>query len=169
MNSEPVNILLLSDTHSYLNDAILKHCAAADEIWHAGDIGSVQVADTLEDLKPFRAVYGNIDGQEIRRRYPEHLFFNCEGVKVLMIHIGGYPGKYPEKVKNLIRTHQPDLFICGHSHILKVIRDQQFNKMLCVNPGAAGKQGFQQMRTMVKMELGNGKIQSLDVIELGPK
>lgn len=164
-----MKILLLSDTHSYLDHAILKHGAAADEIWHAGDIGSVQLADQLEALKPFRAVHGNIDSQELRRRYPEYLLFSCEGVRVLMIHIGGYPGKYPEKVRNLIVALQPDLFICGHSHILKVIRDHQYNKMLCVNPGAAGKQGFQQVRTMVRMELGNGKIESMEVIELGPK
>ena len=163
-----MNILLLSDTHSYLNEAILRHCEGADEIWHAGDIGSVQLADTLEALKPFRAVYGNIDGQEIRLRYPEHLLFSCEGVRVLMIHIGGYPGKYSPLAKKEIAENPPKVFISGHSHILKAMFDQK-NQLLHLNPGAAGNQGWHKVRTMMRFEINGEKIENLEVIELGKR
>ncbi|MBK7389740.1 MAG: metallophosphoesterase family protein [Bacteroidetes bacterium] len=164
-----MKVLLLSDTHSYLDDSIIKYTKDVDEIWHAGDFGNAGLASALAAQKPLRGVYGNIDGQDIRQQFPLELFFIAAGVRVLMIHIGGYPGKFPESVKQRIRFHRPDLFICGHSHILKVVRDKQHGNMLCVNPGAAGKQGFQQIRTMIRMELEQGKIASLEVIELGPK
>ncbi|WP_068595657.1 metallophosphoesterase family protein [Vaginella massiliensis] len=157
-------ILLLSDTHSYLDDRILAHAQKADEIWHAGDIGNRQVLDRLQALKPVRAVYGNIDDATIRNECPENQIFELEGVKVLMTHIGGYPPKYLSRVKDLIKTHQPKLYICGHSHILKVMPDPKFH-LLHMNPGAAGKHGFQQVRTMLRFELNAGRIENLEVIE----
>lgn len=162
-------ILLLSDTHGYLDDTILKHCSDADEIWHAGDFGTVEVSEKLSQLKLLRGVYGNIDGQELRKVHPHVLNFEVEGLRVLMVHIGGYPGKYPEQVHQLIQMHRPNLFICGHSHILKVVRDPKYNNMLCVNPGAAGKNGFHQVRTMIRMEIDKGKVGNMDVIELGKR
>lgn len=164
-----MKILLLSDTHSYLDDAILKHCHEADEIWHAGDFGNVKVSDTLSFIKPLRGVYGNIDGQELRKVHPLESFFIAENVPVLMIHIGGYPGAWPPKIKTLIQNRKPALFICGHSHILKIVRDPEHNQMLCINPGASGRVGFHQKRTMVRMVLNNGKVDSLEVIELGSR
>lgn len=157
-------ILLLSDTHSYLDDCILAHAQKADEIWHAGDIGNRQVLDRLQALKPVRAVYGNIDDATIRNECPENQIFELEGVKVLMTHIGGYPPKYVSRVKDLIKTHQPQLYICGHSHILKVMPDPKFH-LLHMNPGAAGIHGFQQVRTMLRFELNAGRIENLEVIE----
>ncbi len=162
-----MKILLLSDTHSYLDDAILTHCRQADEIWHAGDFGNTQVSDVLSRLKPLRGVYGNIDGQELRKMHPLESFFTVEDIQVLMVHIGGYPGAWPLKTRMLIEAKKPAIFICGHSHILKIMRDPQYNQMLCINPGAAGRIGFHQKRTMVRMELTKGKINSLEVIELG--
>ncbi len=164
-----MKILLLSDTHGYLDDVILKYCEEADEIWHAGDFGSIQISDTLSKITTLRGVYGNIDSQEIRKVHPLELFFEADGLRILMIHIGGYPGKYPANVMERIKIWRPDLFICGHSHILKVVRDMKFNKMLCINPGAAGKNGFHTERTMIRMEIGNGKVTSMEVIELGKR
>ena len=164
-----MKILLLSDTHGYIDDAILKYCNQADEIWHAGDIGSGRIPEKLSSIKPFRAVYGNIDGQNIRQEFPEILHFNSQGVQVMMIHIGGYPKVWPAKVLHEIRQYKPALFICGHSHILKVMRDHENGNMLCINPGAAGKSGFHQQRTMVRFELHDGNISELDVIDLGKR
>ena len=164
-----MKVLLLSDTHSYLDDVILKHCKEADEIWHAGDFGNVNVADRLASMKTLRGVYGNIDSQELRLIFPQDLFFTVEGLTVLMTHIGGYPGAWPTRVLELINQNEPSVFICGHSHILKVIRDKQHNNMLCINPGAAGKVGFHQQRTMIRMEIENSKIAVLEVVELGKK
>ena len=161
-----LRIGLLSDTHSYLNPAILTHFAECDEIWHAGDIGSVEVADALEAFRPLRAVYGNIDGGPLRRRYPENLHFSCEGVKVFLTHIGGYPGKYPARIKEIFRTEQPDLFICGHSHILKVMPDPVFH-LLHINPGACGREGFHKISTVVRFSLEAGRVKDLEVVELG--
>lgn len=157
-------ILLLSDTHSYLDQRILDYASTVDEIWHAGDIGDVKVWDDLKMIKPVRAVYGNIDDTKVRTECPENQLFELEGVKVLMTHIGGYPPKYVARVKKLIIEHQPKLYICGHSHILKVMPDPQFN-LLHMNPGAIGKHGFQQVRTMLRFELNNGRIENLEVIE----
>ncbi|MXV38174.1 YfcE family phosphodiesterase [Flavobacteriaceae bacterium Ap0902] len=161
-------ILLLSDTHSYMDDRILHYASSNDEIWHAGDIGNIAVADALAALKPFRAVYGNIDGTEVRNSFPLNLIFELEGIKVFMTHIAGYPGKYNTRVKEQIIMHSPKLVICGHSHILKVMPDKNLNH-LHMNPGAAGIHGFHQMRTMLQFELNEGNIENLSVIELGKR
>ena len=161
-------ILLISDTHSYLDEKLIKHINNADEVWHAGDIGTYDLSEKIEKLKPLKAVYGNIDGQDIRKTYPENLIFDCENIKVLITHIGGYPGKYPSRVKNLLLEHQPKLFICGHSHILKVIYDKQLN-LLHINPGASGIHGFHQVKTAVKFEIDGAEIKNLAIIELGSR
>ena len=140
--------------------------AEVDEVWHAGDLGNLKVMDELSTLKPLRAVYGNIDGQQVRLQAPEYLSFTAEGVKVLMIHIGGSPGRYVKRAKILIEQHHPDVFICGHSHILKVMQDHQ-NKHLHMNPGAAGIAGFHKIRTMLRFTLDKGKVSDLEAIELG--
>jgi uncharacterized protein len=157
-------ILLLSDTHSHIDDGIIKHVHWADEVWHAGDIGDVSVTDAIMALKPLRAVYGNIDDNVIRMQFPEHLFFNCEDVKVWITHIGGYPGRYPARIRAILDSKRPDLFICGHSHILKVMSDKKYN-LLHMNPGAAGRHGFHKVCTMLRFEVHQGKISSLEVIE----
>ena len=159
-------ILLLSDTHNYLDKRIEKYAVDCDEIWHAGDIGTISICSELKKLKPLRAVYGNIDGQDIRKEYPEHLIFNCEEVKVYITHIGGYPDRYNLKAKKQIIENKPQLFICGHSHILKVMYDKKLN-VLHINPGAAGIHGFHQMKTMVRFEISGAEIKNLEVIELG--
>jgi putative phosphoesterase len=159
---------LLSDTHGYLDDAVFTHFADCDEIWHAGDVGTIAQADTLAAFKPLRGVYGNIDGQDVRIVYPEHQFFEVEGVNVWMTHIGGYPGRYPAKIKETLLHFKPDLFICGHSHILKVMYDQKF-KLLHLNPGAAGKHGWHKVRTLLKFTISDKKIANLVVIEIGEK
>ena len=164
--STMTKILLLSDTHSYLDDPIVKHANWADEIWHAGDIGSVEVTDKLKTIKPVRAVYGNIDNSEIRSEFPLDNRFEVAGVKVWMTHIGGYPKRYHSRIKKILQTDPPDLFVTGHSHILKVMHDKEFN-LLHMNPGAAGKHGFHQIRTMLRFELDLGTIKNLEVIELG--
>ncbi|MCO5948168.1 metallophosphoesterase family protein [Mucilaginibacter flavidus] len=159
---------LISDTHSYLDDAVFKHFEKCDEIWHAGDFGSIEVADKLAAFKPFKGVYGNIDGGDIRKTYPENLRFKCENVDVWITHIGGYPDRYSPLVKPEIYTNPPQLFICGHSHILKVIYDKKIN-CLHINPGAAGKQGWQKVRTLIRFAINVDKIQDLQIIELGGK
>ncbi|HEY0272390.1 MAG TPA: metallophosphoesterase family protein [Chitinophaga sp.] len=157
---------LLSDTHSYLHPLVQQHFAGVDEIWHAGDLGDLATADALEAMgKPFRAVYGNIDGAALRVRYPETLRFTLEGVEVLMTHIGGYPGKYAPGVRPLLLQHPPQLFICGHSHILKVMPDPKLG-LLHMNPGACGIQGWHKVKTLLRFVLDNGRIRDLDVIEL---
>jgi len=156
---------LLSDTHSYLDDAILQHIEGCDEIWHAGDFGNMAVADALAAVRPLRGVYGNIDGQDIRGRYPEHLRFQCEEVDVWMTHIGGYPGRYSPHVKEEILRPPPTLFICGHSHILKVMYDQKL-QVLHLNPGAAGKQGWHKVRTLLRFSINGKRIEQLEVVEL---
>ncbi|TXD84912.1 metallophosphoesterase family protein [Subsaximicrobium wynnwilliamsii] len=157
-------ILLLSDTHSYIDDAILKYVRQADEVWHAGDIGNLEVTDAIKKLKPLRAVYGNIDGKEARAEFPENNRFMCEGVDVLMTHIGGYPPKYNPRTRELIQANPPKLFICGHSHILKVMPDKRLN-ILHMNPGAVGKHGFHQVRTMLRFTIEGAKIENLEVVE----
>ena len=159
---------LLSDTHGYLDDAVFTHFADCDEIWHAGDVGTIAQADTLAAFKPLRCVSGNIDGQDVRIVHPEHQFFEVEGVNVWMTHIGGYPGRYPAKIKETLLHFKPDLFICGHSHILKVMYDQKF-KLLHLNPGAAGKHGWHKVRTLLKFTISDKKIANLVVIEIGEK
>ncbi len=159
-------ILLLSDTHSHIDDVILKYINQADEVWHAGDIGDLMVTDTIKKLKSLRAVFGNIDNHEARKEFPLNNRFFCEGVDVWITHIGGYPGKYNVAIREEIKKNPPKLFICGHSHILKVQFDKQLN-LLHMNPGAAGKHGFHQVRTMLRFEIDGDKIQQLEVIELG--
>lgn len=158
-------ILLLSDTHGYIDEVILKHVATADEVWHAGDIGTVTVTDEITRIKPLKAVFGNIDGHELRVQYKEDEIFYCENIKVFITHIGGYPGAYAKGVKEKLSAHKPNVFVCGHSHILKVSRDVSLNNMLCLNPGAAGKHGFHKVRTMLKFAIDKHKIKDLDVIE----
>jgi putative phosphoesterase len=158
-------IVLLSDTHSFVDAKILKYVRQADEVWHAGDIGAIAVADTLKKEKPLRAVYGNIDDKTVRSEYPLDAKFTCEGVSVWMTHIGGYPNKYNQRIREEIRQNPPKLFISGHSHILKVQFDQKLN-LLHMNPGAAGKHGFHKVRTLLRFELNNGEIKNLEVVEL---
>lgn len=159
---------LLSDTHGFLDAGVYKYFNSCDEIWHAGDIGTIAVYDELVSFKPVRAVFGNIDGHLIRSAVPEHLYFNVEGLKVYITHIGGYPGRYNFGVKSFLQKHPVDLFICGHSHILKVMYDQSF-KLLHINPGAAGNHGFHQVKTLIRFEINEGKPQNLEVIELGKR
>ena len=158
-------ILLLSDTHSYIDNQILKFVKQADEVWHAGDIGSLDVADTIKNLKPLRAVYGNIDDALIRTEHPLNNKFIVEKVSVWITHIGGYPNRYDFRIREEILKNPPQLFISGHSHILKVMHDKKLN-LLHMNPGAAGKHGFHKVRTMLRFEINEGKISNLEVIEL---
>ena len=158
-------ILLLSDTHSYIDDQILKFVKQADEVWHAGDIGDLKVTDTIKKLKPLRAVYGNIDDKDARIEFPLDNKFELEGVNVWITHIGGYPSKYNQRVREDLKIEKPTLFICGHSHILKVQFDKKLN-ILHLNPGAAGNHGFHKVRTMLRFELTNGKIENMEVVEL---
>ena len=159
------NILLLSDTHSHLDEAMLKYINQADEVWHAGDIGDIKVTDEIKKLKPLRAVYGNIDNALIRSEFPLHNRFWCEEVDIWITHIGGYPGRYTPSVRESLNNNPPKLFITGHSHILKVINDKKLG-LLHMNPGAAGIHGFHQVRTMLRFEIHKDKIQKLEVIEI---
>lgn len=161
-------ILLLSDTHSYIDDTILKYARLADEVWHAGDIGDLAVTDALKALKPLRCVYGNIDDAKARLEFPLNNRFMCEGVDVWITHIGGYPGKYNPAVRQELLLNPPKLFICGHSHILKVQYDQKLG-LLHMNPGAAGTHGFQQVRTMLRFDINGDKIENLEVVEMAKK
>jgi len=161
-------ILLLSDTHSHIDETILKYVKQADEVWHAGDIGNLTVTDAIQSIKPLKAVFGNIDDDKARREFPLHNRFFCEEVSVWITHIGGYPGKYNQSIRNEIQTNPPKLFICGHSHILKVQFDKKLN-LLYLNPGACGIHGFHQIRTMLRFEIDGDKIQNLEVIEFEKK
>jgi putative phosphoesterase len=162
-------IALLSDTHGYLDPRIFEYFAECDEIWHAGDFGNAAVSESLSSFKPLRGVYGNVDGQDVRKFHNETNAFVCEGVNVLMLHIGGYPGRYSAMAREYIKIKDPDLFICGHSHILKVMRDPYRPKLLHINPGAAGIEGFHVVRTAVRFEIDKGVIGKLEVIELGKR
>ncbi|CAM3499279.1 metallophosphoesterase family protein [Flavobacterium gelidilacus] len=163
-----IKILLLSDTHSHIDDTILKYVNQADEVWHAGDIGNLAVTDAIKKLKPLRAVYGNIDDDKARLEFPLNNRFMCEGVDVLITHIGGYPGKYNQAIREELYKNPPKLFICGHSHILKVMFDKKLN-LLHMNPGAAGISGFHQVRTMLRFVIDGDKIKDLEVVEIGKK
>lgn len=163
-----IKILLLSDTHSHIDDTILKYVQQADEVWHAGDIGSLVVTDKIKSIKPLRAVFGNIDDDKARMEFPLNNRFMCEGVDVWITHIGGYPGKYNQAIREELSANPPKLFICGHSHILKVQFDKSLN-LLHMNPGAAGISGFHQIRTMLRFEIDGDKIQSLEIVEIGKK
>jgi uncharacterized protein len=162
-------IALLSDTHGYVDDAILTHCMTCDEVWHAGDFGTTEVSDRLSSIQELRGVYGNVDGHELRLIHPLEQKFSCEEVNVWMIHIGGYPGRYHYGLKDQIKANPPGLFICGHSHVLKVMRDASLGNMLHINPGAAGKHGFHKERTMVNFKIDKKRIFDLEVLVLGKK
>jgi putative phosphoesterase len=156
---------LISDTHSYLHPSIAKFLAQCDEIWHAGDFGDIETAKDIASLKPLKGVYGNIDGGDIRSFYPLYQDFMCEELRVLILHIGGYPGKYSKEAKELIKQLKPGLFISGHSHILKVINDPKYN-LLHINPGAAGRSGFHKVITAVKFIVEGSNVRDLEVIEI---
>ena len=162
------HILLLSDTHGYMDEIILKYARQADEIWHAGDIGSFDVTDALSALKPIRAVFGNIDDHGIRKEFPLDDRFKCEELDVWMTHIGGYPNRYDRRIREQIKQNPPKLFISGHSHILKVMWDKKLD-LLHMNPGSCGKNGFHQIRTMLRFDIDGKEIKNLEVIELGKR
>ncbi|MFD2512617.1 metallophosphoesterase family protein [Pontibacter locisalis] len=164
-----MKIGLLSDTHSYLDDQILRLLSDRDEIWHAGDFGTLQVSDSLNEIAPLRGVYGNIDGADIRQVHPKVLRFDANGLDVMMTHIGGYPGKYHPDVRQTIKENPPQLYITGHSHILKIMTDKSLDNLLHINPGAAGKHGFHKIRTMVRFAIEDAQVRDLQVIELGKR
>ena len=159
---------IISDTHSYLDDAVLRHFDRCDEIWHAGDFGNMEIVERLQNFKPLKGVWGNIDGAGIRQSFPEKLRWTCEGVDVFMIHIGGYPGKYESSVKNELLAHPPQLFISGHSHILKVMFDEKIH-CLHINPGAAGREGWHKVRTVMRLKIDGENMYDCEVIELGKR
>jgi putative phosphoesterase len=164
-----VKIGLISDTHSFLDPKVFEHFRNVDEIWHAGDIGTMTLADELANFKPLKGVYGNIDDNDLQARFPENLWMDIEGVSVLMTHIGGSPPNYNPRVNKLLKEKTPQLFICGHSHILRIKRDPAFNNMLYVNPGAAGQHGFHMIKTIVRFEIVSKEIKNMEVIELGKR
>ncbi|MBK7884230.1 MAG: metallophosphoesterase family protein [Chitinophagaceae bacterium] len=158
---------LISDTHEFLDETVLEHFKNCNEIWHAGDFGNINVAQGLtQDKIKLRGVYGNIDGQDVRSVYPEQLVFTCEGVKVMMRHIGGYPPKYNPVTKKELLIHKPQICISGHSHILKVMYDDVL-QCLHINPGAAGKQNWHKVRTVIRFVINGKEIKNCEVIELG--
>lgn len=163
-----MNIGLLSDTHSHMDERILLHLQGCDEIWHAGDVGSGEVTDALAKLAPLRVVWGNIDGREIRQQFPEHQKFTCGGKNIWMTHIGGTPPRYNPAIRPVLKEEKPDIFICGHSHILRVVHDPSFG-VLYLNPGAAGRHGFHKVRTLLRFSLLEGQIKDMQVIELGSR
>jgi hypothetical protein len=164
-----MKIGLISDTHSFLDERVFVHFKNCDEIWHAGDVGEIEIIEELEAFKPLRGVYGNIDDHKIRSILPLELFFELEGVKVFITHIAGSPPRYANGIKRKLIDLKPNLFICGHSHILKVMPDNNLNNMLFMNPGAAGHHGFHKTRTILRFELESGRIKNLEVIELGAR
>lgn len=159
-------ILLISDTHSFLDEKLIKHINEADEVWHAGDIGNIELTDKLKTLKPLQAVYGNIDGAELRKEFKKNLIFNCENVKVFITHICGQPTNYLKEVKDILELEKPKIFICGHSHILKVMYQNKY-EVLHLNPGACGKHGFHQIKTALRFVIDKDEIKDLAIIELG--
>jgi len=163
-------IAIISDTHGYLDEAVFKHFENCHEIWHAGDFGSKEVANRLagSDGLAVRGVFGNIDGQDIRSTFPEQLVFDCENIKVLMRHIGGSPPKYNPETRKELAIHKPQLFVCGHSHILKIMYDDKIN-CLHINPGAAGKQGWHKIRTIVRLTIDGSNMRDCEVVELGKR
>lgn len=159
---------LISDTHGYLDEAVFKHFSNRDEIWHIGDFGSMEVLRRLQEFKPLRGVYGNIDGTDIRQCFPEVNRFSCEDVSVMLTHIGGYPERYAPKAKEALVANPPQLFVTGHSHILKIMFDERL-QCLHMNPGAAGKQGWHKVRTLIRFEIDGKNISNCEVIELGTR
>ena len=164
-----MKIGLLSDTHSYLDPKVFDYFKSCDEIWHAGDIGTAAVADQLQTFKPLRAVYGNIDDKAIQARFPEDLRFPCEGLSIWITHIGGTPPLYNTRIRKLLNESTPDIFICGHSHILQVKRDPGLNNMLFLNPGAAGNHGFHVIKTLLRFEVAGKEVRGMEAIELGKR
>ncbi len=163
-----MKIGLLSDTHGYLDEKVFGYFNTCDEVWHAGDLGD-HVLEKLEAFKPVRAVYGNIDSQALRHQLPEDNQFTCEELTILMSHIGGAPPNYNPRIKKILREKTPDIFICGHSHILRVKRDSNLNNMLYINPGAAGNHGFHAIKTLIRFEITGREIKNMEVIELGKR
>ena len=156
---------LISDTHNFLDETVFEHFKECDEIWHAGDFGTVSVANKLSAVKPLRGVYGNIDGYDVKSMFPEQLVFKCEEVKVMIRHIGGYPPRYNAETKKELLIHQPQLFVAGHSHILKIIYDDKL-QCLHMNPGAAGRHGWQKVRTLIRFTIDGREMKDCEVIEL---
>ena len=161
-----MEITLLSDNHGYIGEDVLKHVEGSDEVWHAGDIGSLESLAPILEIAPIRGVYGNIDNHEVRALYPLDQIWTCEGIKVVMTHIGNYPPKYYKRIRQILIREKPDLYICGHSHICKVIPDPKLD-LLHMNPGSYGHHGFHKIRTMLKFTIEDGKIENLRVVELG--
>lgn len=161
-----MEITLISDNHGYIGDDVLKHIEGSDEVWHAGDIGDIKSLDPILDIAPIKGVYGNIDTMSVKEVYPLDQIWTCEGIKIVMTHIGNYPPKYYKRVRKIIKDEQPNLYICGHSHICKVMPDH-YNNLLHMNPGAYGHHGFHKMRTILKFRVENAKIENLRVVELG--
>ena len=159
---------LISDTHGTFDEPFMDFLQPVDEIWHAGDFGSLETAQEIAAFKPLKGVYGNIDGYDVRLEYPKYQWFECEGMKVLMTHIGGYPGKYDPRARAMIDECHPDIFVCGHSHILRVMSDRKRN-MMVINPGAAGKYGFHTVRTALRFHIDSGDIHDMEVFELDRK
>ena len=157
---------ILSDTHNYLDEQVFEYFKNVDEIWHAGDIGTNEITNKLKKFKPLRTVYGNIDGHELRAEFPEDLIFEIEHCKIFITHIAGAVCVYNQRVREIIKQEKPDILVCGHSHILKIMRDEKF-KLLHINPGAAGIHGFHKMKTILRFEIDNGKPQKMELIELG--
>lgn len=163
-----MKIGVLSDTHGWVDDAVYEHFAAVDEIWHAGDAGNIDVITRLEAFKPLKAVWGNCDDLRVREATREYFLFRSGTKKVLMIHVGGYPGHYSPGALELIREYRPDIFVCGHSHIVRVIYDRKL-EMLCINPGSAGKTGMHRVRTLLRFVIDGEKISDMEVIEFGKR
>ena len=164
-----MKIGLLSDTHSHLDPKVFEYFNNCDEIWHGGDIGDATVANELEKFKPLRAVFGNIDDKEMQIRFPEDLWFECEGLKIWMTHIGGAPPGYNPRIKKILKDSVPEIFICGHSHILRIKKDSNYKNMLYLNPGAAGNHGFHHIKTIVRFDVLGKEIKNMEVIELGKR
>jgi len=163
-----MKIGLISDTHGFLDPKVGEYLGCSDEIWHAGDIGNLMVAEELNQLKPIQAVYGNIDGPDIRGQFGEYLILEREGFKILLTHIAGTPSRYNSRARELIALHKPEILVCGHSHILKIMADPKAD-ILYINPGSAGRQGFHRVRTLVRFDLADHKISQMQVIELGKR
>lgn len=162
-----MKIGLISDTHGLLDPKVFIHFKDCDEVWHGGDIGDIKVAKALGDFKPLRAVYGNIDDRDIQVLFPEDLWFDCEGLMVWITHIGGTPPRYNPRIKKMLAKRVPDIFVCGHSHILRVAKDPAHGGMLYLNPGAAGNQGFHHMKTLLRFEVAGKEVKNMEVVELG--
>lgn len=162
-----MKIGLLSDTHGFLDPRIFDYFRECDEVWHGGDIGDMQVARSLAAFKPLRAVFGNIDDKDIQVRFPEDLWFECEGLTVWITHIAGAPPRYNPRTKKVLKSRTPDILVCGHSHILRVAKDPVHGAMLYLNPGAAGNQGFHHMRTLLRFDISRKEVRNMEVIELG--